>query len=198
MTCENEEQKPSDNYKSSLEIIHKDANESLKFFHDNINSNNTRLGIIIGFDTSFSAFLAKIPNQRCLLQLCDSLFRRKNNILLPFEQFFNLLVNSIDWLLNIKPLIGILLISSLIFATSGLLPEATHTTLSPNRLLDRARNNSEERLLEGIIDIRSDTIQRLEKLVNEKASKFRYALVFLEAATIVAIFFMITSINRTE
>jgi hypothetical protein len=187
MNCENEEQKPDNYSKSILEIIHKDANESLKIFCDNINFHNTRLAILVGFDTSFAVILSRIPNQRYFSLSGDSILEREKCDLLPSEELFYLFVNIIDWLLYIKPFIGILLIFSLFFATLGLLPNPTKITLSPSKMLDRAKNNSEEDFLKGVINIRADTITRLEKLADKKASSFRYALILIAVALIVAI-----------
>ncbi len=77
------------------------------------------------------------------------------------------------------------------------MPNPNEVTLSPSKMLDRAKNNSEEDLLEGIIHIRADTITRLEKLVDKKASSFRYALILLTIAIMVSII-LVTIIPENE
>ncbi len=104
MNCENKETKHINNYsKPILEIIHKDANESLKIFCDNINFHNTRLAILIGFDTSFAGILSRMPNQRYFSLSNNYILKREENDLLPSEELFNLFASIVDWLLYIKP-----------------------------------------------------------------------------------------------
>jgi hypothetical protein len=67
MVYENEDQKSNHQYNNLiLEIVHKDANESLKLLSDNVNSINTRLTLLIGFNATFASLLPRLPIYRRL------------------------------------------------------------------------------------------------------------------------------------
>jgi hypothetical protein len=180
---------PTD-YKSILEIIHKDANESLKFFYENINLINTRLAVIIGFDASFVSFLSKIPSKRIFTLTGLSEIDKVNHS--SYSQqiiaFFTEVINHC--FLTPKSLIGFSLIISLFSATIGLLPKPNKVWLLPANMLAQA-NTTEEEFKTGIINDRHEVIIDLQKVTDKKAKALNNALLSLGIGATIAIIFII-------
>jgi hypothetical protein len=198
MTCENEERKPTINYdKPILEIIHKDANESLKIFRDDINSINTRLAVLIGFDTNFAAFLSKIPSQKYFsIESCS--LSLDNEHVIPYAyQILGFCTVAINWILSIKPIVGLILIASLISAIKGLFATPNQITLYPKKMLRQAENAEEKSFLKGIINNRDDIIINLESRIQEKALRLNNALLFLGIAAAIVILIIIFDTSVT-
>jgi hypothetical protein len=181
-----EQQSTNDYNKLMLDIIHKEASESLKLLYDNINSINTRLAILVGFNTTFITFFSKISNQKYPLAQVF-LFNQDNIHSIHYiNQTINSLLGFINWL-SFKPLVGSLLVISLLVATNGLLTIQTKTTLLPKQMLEKSKGADENSLLKGIINNCDDVIQDLQVLVKLKASKLKFSLIFLEVAAIIII-----------
>jgi hypothetical protein len=186
-----------DDYKSILEIIHKDANESVKNFYENINLINTRLAVIIGFDASFVAFLSKIPSKNIfyLTSLSES---DKINYSIYSQQITAFLTEAINrCFLTPKSLIGSFLIISLFSATLGLQAKPNQVWLLPANMLVQANTTIEEFTI-GIINDRQEVIINLEKVADEKAKALNKALLFLGTAAIIAIVFIIFDNSVTK
>jgi hypothetical protein len=186
-----------DDYKSILEIIHKDANESVKNFYENINLINTRLAVIIGFDASFVAFLSKIPSKNIfyLTGLSES---DKINYSIYSQQITAFLTEAINrCFLTPKSLIGSFLIISLFSATLGLQAKPNQVWLLPANMLVQANTTIEEFTI-GIINDRQEVIINLEKVADEKAKALNKALLFLGTAAIIAIVFIIFDNSVTK
>jgi len=197
-----EQQDLSHDNKLILEIIHKDANESLKIFRDDINSINTRLAIIIGFDASFVAFLSKIPSKSIFsLSGCTYMDRIGENCgTRHSEQIMKFFTELINYFLNIKPLIGLALIVSLIVGIMGLSPKPNRVVIFPAKMLERAEspNMTEDIFLKGIIDNRDTTISNLLCVIDEKAKMLNLALTFLGIAAVMAIITIISDTSVTK
>jgi hypothetical protein len=198
MVCKNEEQDSNSDYsKEILELIYKDANESLKIFRDDINSINTRLAIVIGFDTNFATFISKLPIHAFFQVPAPSPYTSKHNCYLYSEQILDMCINFINWVFYIKPITGLLVIVSLMSATWGLLPTSNEITIFPDVILSKSIGKSEEGLIEGIINVRSERIRKFENLIDKKASRLRIAIIFLVVATIIAIFIVFSDVVIT-
>jgi hypothetical protein len=187
---------PND-YKSILEIIHKDANESVKNFYENINLINTRLAVIIGFDASFVAFLPKIPSKN-IFYLTGLSGADKINYSIYSQQIMAFLTEGINrCLLTPKFLIGFFVIISLFSATLGLWVKPNQVWLLPAEMLEQANTTVEEFTI-GIINDRQEVIIDLQKVAEEKAKALNKALFFLGAAAIAAIIFIISDNSVTK
>ncbi len=107
----NENKVSNSQYKGSiLEIILKDADESLKLLHSDSNSINTRLAFLIGFNATFASFLSKLPYSKIeVLEKVDSYYSYK-------KQLLSILAIVIGWFLQIKPVIALLICFSVTLA----------------------------------------------------------------------------------
>ena len=188
----------SDHNKSILEIVHKDANESLKICRDEINSLNTRLAVIIGFDASFVVFLSKIPSRSIFLLSGYTSRIGGNNSSIFVEMIMSFFTKIINDFFTLRFLIGLSLIVSLIAAINGLSPTNQRVLLDPVKMLDRSKNTTEKFLLMAIIKNRSSTISELENLINKKGGMLNLALKFLGIAAIIAILFIISDTSVTK
>jgi hypothetical protein len=194
----NEQQDLSNDSKLIIEIIHKDADESLKIFRDNINSIDTRLAVIIGFDASFAAFLSKIPSKSIFLISGYTLMTGENYSNTYPGQIIKFFTDFINYLLTIKPLIGLSLIISLCLSINGLSPTPTQIILYPVKMLEQSKNTEKHLFLKGIIENRNETILKLERLVSKKAKMLNLALFFLGIAASIAITFIILDTSVTK
>jgi hypothetical protein len=193
MVYENEDQKSNHQYNNLiLEIVHKDANESLKLLSDNVNSINTRLTLLIGFNATFASLLPRLPIQNIFsvktyhLQEIESLYPHAREILVK-------IILVINWFLLMKPLIALLLGISLTLAILSVIPSPTELVLLPEKMLEKGKEFSEEDLILGIIQNRDVTIQKLQKLLAEKASNLKYSLRALASAALFTIFDILTN-----
>ena len=195
MTYKNEDRKSNDQYNNSiLEMIYKDANESCKSLQDNINSTNTRLTLLIGFNATFASLLPKLPIQNMFLikvqnsQEFDNLYPYAIDIINIFIMFCN-------WLALIKPLIAILLGISLTLAILGVIPSSIPIVIFPKKMLEKGKDSSQEDFMIGVIKNRDDTIRRLQKLVEEKASNLKYSLITLTVTALFTVLNLLITIN---
>lgn len=175
-------------------MIYKDANESCKSLQDNINSTNTRLTLLIGFNATFASLLPKLPIQNMFLikvqnsQEFDNLYPYAIDIINIFIMFCN-------WLALIKPLIAILLGISLTLAILGVIPSSIPIVIFPKKMLEKGKDSSQEDFMIGVIKNRDDTIRRLQKLVEEKASNLKYSLITLTVTALFTVLNLLITIN---
>ena len=163
---------------SIIELIYEDSANLLKSVQENINSINTRLGVVIGFNVTSILLSSKLPG------------RFPDIALIPLEDF--LPCNSC---LLFKVLTYIFLISSLFFSLWGFSPQSKDTFIFPKRQLEKSSSYSGRDFRIAIIEARDEMIIDLMKLVHEKADRLRYALIALGvAASSAALDVIITSI----
>jgi hypothetical protein len=198
MTIENKNQQPTSHYNSSiLNLIYEDASESVKILRDDINSINTRLTLVIGFNATFASLLPRLPSQ-------TSFKTPVQEITLALDayphakQLLNLLLTIINWCLLIKPLITLLLGASVVFAVLSVLPSTTPVVLFPKNMLEKSKNCSEEAFRKGIIQNRNETIERLQNIISKKALKWKYALLTLGGAAVLSAVDILININMTS
>lgn len=195
MVYKGEDRQSNNQYNDSvLELIYEDANKSLKFVQDNVNSINTRLTFLIGFNATFASLLPKLPLQNFFsIEYQPS---QEFNHLYPYaEPFIKIPIIIIKWLLFIKPLIALLLAFSVALAILSVLPSSKPYVIYPNKMLEDSKGHSEEKFRIAIIKNREETIQRFQDLINKKASKLKYALVALGGAALLTVFDILTNIN---
>lgn len=184
MSCDEEKYQSEDPYnKLVLELIYEDSNNSFKLLRDDINSVNTRLTLLIGFNATLASLLPRLPIQSFLFLDCQ--FCHETDKLYPHAGLLTrLLITVINYLLSIKPLISLLLGTSIFFAIWGILPSATPMFIFPRKMLEKARENSEEDFRVGVIENRDETITRLQRLIGRKALRLKCALVTLGCAAL--------------
>jgi hypothetical protein len=171
----------------SLEIIHKESGEYLKSMFDNISSMNLRLGILIGFNTSFVAFFSTIPSYKYFTVPYFHMSDDKIHSIYYVNQMIDRMIEFINWILLIKPVIGLCLISSLILAVNGLSPVTNKANIFPGKMLEKSKGNDESFLLLTIINGRNDVIKDLVGIVQKKGSRLTLSLQFLAAASVIVI-----------
>jgi hypothetical protein len=195
MGCAKEDQQSDDQYNDSvLELIYEDAKDSFKVLRDDINSINTRLTLLIGFNATFASLLPRLPIQRVFsLQYQHS---QEFDDLYPYADIFlDIPIAIINWLLTIKPLISILLGASVSLAILSTLPSSIPIVLLPKKMLEKGKGCSEAAFRIGVIKNRDETIQRLESLISRKASRLKLALVTLGSAALLTVFDILANSN---
>jgi hypothetical protein len=195
MAFNSEDQCSDSQYNNSvLVMIYNDANESFKLLRDDINSINTRLTLLIGFNATFASLLPKLPIQTLIsirYQPSQDFYQ-----LYPYaEPFLKMPIIIIDWLLSTKPLIAIFLGVSVAFAVLSVLPSSTPIVLLPKKMLEKGKDCSEEDFRIAIIKNRDETIQRLQNLISRKALRLKYALITLGGAALLTVFDILTNAN---
>jgi hypothetical protein len=195
MACQNEENKSDNQYSNSiLEIIYKDANESFKLLNDNINSINTRLTLLIGFNATFASLLPKLPIQNIFSFKVQSL--QEFDSLYPYaKEFVDIFIIIINWLILIKPLIALCLGISVTFAIISVMPSPTPIVILPQKMLEKGKGCSDENFMIGIIKNRDETIKRLQNLIERKASNLKNALMALACAALLTVFDLLINSN---
>jgi hypothetical protein len=171
----------------SLEIIHKESGEYLKFMFDNISSMNLRLGILIGFNTSFVALFSTMPSCKYFTLPYFYMSDDRVHSIYYVNQMINTIIEFINWILLIKPMIGLCLISSLILAVNGLSPVTNKANIFPGKMLEQSKGNDESFLLLTIINGRNDVIKDLVGIVQKKGSRLTLSLKFLTVASVIVI-----------
>lgn len=176
---------------SILTLIHDDSNNSLKILHDDINSINTRLTLLIGFNATFASLLSRLPMQK-FFSLKDCLSSQINNSNSSTNTLLEILLVA-DKLFSLRSLTAICIGVSIFFAINSLLPKSVPVVIKPNKLLKKVQQNeqgeslSEEELRKGIIDTRDKAIKDLTHLIDKKASKLKRALIVLGIASILTV-----------
>jgi hypothetical protein len=197
MTFNSEDQCSESQYNNSvLVMIYNDANESFKLLRDDINSINTRLTFLIGFNATFASLLPKLPIQTLIS--IKYLPSQDFYQLYPYaEPFIQIPIIIINWLLLTKPLISIFLGISVVFTIQSVLPSTTPIVILPKKMLEKGKNCSEEDFRIAIIKNRDETIQRLQILISRKALRLKYALITLGGAAFLTVFDILTNANIT-
>jgi hypothetical protein len=166
---------------SILELVYDDANESVEILRKNLNSINTKLSLLIGFNATFVTLLSRLPNQTAIS--VDVQQQLSTAISYPQAyQMYKLIVITLNWLLLIKPLVLLLIIGSILLAISSILPSPVKSVILPSIMLKKGVNQSEEKFRTAIILNRDKTIKRLQELVNKKAEKLEQSLRLLAGA----------------
>jgi hypothetical protein len=195
MGFDKEEQQSDDQYNNSvLELIYEDANDSFKVLRDDINSINTRLTLLIGFNATFASLLPRLPIQS-LFSLKYQLFREFDDLYPYAKLCLGIPISVVNWLLTIKPLIALLLGTSVSFAILSVLPSSTPIVLLPKKMLEKGKGCSEEAFRIGVIRNRDETIQRLQSLISQKASNLKFALVTLGCAALLTVIDILINSN---
>jgi hypothetical protein len=171
----------------SLGIIHKESGEYLKSMIDNISSMNLRLGILIGFNTSFIAFFSTIPSHEYFVIPHSPIAEDGIHSIDYTNQMIDRMIEFINWILLIKPVIGLCLISSLILAVDGLSPITNKANIFPVQMLEHSKGDDEKSLFLTIINGRNDVIKDLVGIVQKKGSRLILSLKFLAAASVIVI-----------
>jgi hypothetical protein len=196
MVYENNDEQSNNQYSESLlEVIYEDANQSFKLLRDDINSINTRLTLLIGFNATFASLLPKLPIQKNFFIKYQP--SQEFAYLYPYaEAFLKIPIVIINWLLSsTKPLIALFVAFSVAVAILSVLPSTTPIVLLPENMLNKSKDCSLEALRIGIIKNRHETIERLEKLIAQKAAKLKYALIALGGAAILTVLDILTNVN---
>jgi hypothetical protein len=180
--------------KSILEIIYDDADKSCDTLSEDINSINTRLTFLIGFNATLASLLLKLPIQNSFLIKNQSL-QQSINSYPNGETFLNVSVFLINLVLSIKPLVFLLIGSSIIFAIIGIIPNRINRVIFPEKMLQKSKNCTEEEFRTAIIKKRHQTIENLEKLSNQKASRLKQALIALGSAALLTVIDIVCNVT---
>lgn len=192
MTGENKDEKSNDHYNNLvLKMIYDDSKESFKILRDDLNSINTRLTLVIGFNATLVGLLSKLPMQEIFLLKVSSL--QIYDVNLPSIKMLANSVRIANWILSVKPLITILIIFSLLRAILSVLPSALPVVISPKKMLLKSKNLSEEDFKIIFIENRDETIKKIQDLMTKKASNLRYALLALCGAAILTVLDILTN-----
>lgn len=167
---------------SIIELIYQDANESVDILRSNLNSVNTKLTILIGFNATFITLLSRLVNQTSIsIDVQKEL--SKAEFYPHASQLYELILFLLNWCLLIKPLVSILIIASALSAITGIMPTPVPSTIFPSALLDKGKERSEEEFRKAVILNRNETMNRLQTLTDRKATSLKHSLLLLGIAT---------------
>ena len=148
----------TNNNASNIKLIYEDSESSLKVVRDDINTFNTRLSVLIGFNATLIRFAMDLPAQFSCSMVCYSCL----------------------WL---KTLTLVLLIASIGISLWGILPKSQETLIYPKNQLAKSDGASELKFRLAIIDRRDGMIRSFLELIGKKAKRFKNALICLGIAT---------------
>jgi hypothetical protein len=177
----------NDDNKNNLEFIHKYADESVKFCYERINSLNTLLAVIIGFDANFAAVLSRMPTKNIFQFHRFATKENHSNYSFQLLQLFDGVIYFINALiLIIRPLIGFFLLASLVLAIMGLSPKHSPSIFPPQKMLEQSKK---DRFMEKWIENREKVLIECQKVANKKADMLKLALLFLALSSMFIIIF---------
>lgn len=182
----NNQQSNNQYNQSILEIIYDDANKSCDTLSDDINSINTRLTLLIGFNATLASLFPKLPIQKIFL-IENQLLQKDINCYPNAEYFLKLSVFLINLFLSIKPLVAILVGCSIALAIIGIIPNRIDRVILPKNMLKKGKGCTEEDFRIGIIENRHQTIKNLENLSKNKALRLKQALITLGCAALLTV-----------
>lgn len=188
MNVENESNTGNNSIDSSvLELIYKDADESLKTLQSNLYNINTNLALLVGFNATFATLLWKIGGTH-RLQIDISKVASSADFYPYGQQLYRNILYILDWLLLIKPAVAMLLVSSISIAISALKPKPTGVIIYPSFMIDLSQDRSLEEFRKAVVENRDTVIKEVESKVNLKAKQLRISLSLLGwAAALLAI-----------
>lgn len=188
MAIENENNTVSESVDGSiLQLIYDDAGESLKALRTNIYNLNTSLALLIGFNATFATLLSRI-NGTLKLQL-DIPRVAVSAAYYPYgQQLYTNVLYLINWLLLLKPIVAMLLISSILIAITALIPTASSTIIYPSVMLELSEERKIEEFTRAVIENRDEVIKKASLKVNLKAERFKNALLILGIASVLLTF----------
>ncbi|HEY9813872.1 MAG TPA: hypothetical protein V6D31_10115 [Candidatus Sericytochromatia bacterium] len=168
-----------DDYKSNIALSYEYLGKSIAEVKSNIDSINTRLGLIVGLDATFIRFSSGLPDQVATVASVADYFLVCYSCLI------------------LKVLFCVCLSISIGLAVWGLFPVKVSTTLTPKQLLDNASLAYENDYKLAIIYFWDKIIPELLRVRDQKSSRLRYAIIlFAIAAFISALDVMIASIFK--
>jgi hypothetical protein len=170
-----------------LELIYKDADESLKTLQANLYNTNTNLALLVGFNATFATLLWKIGSTH-VLQVDISKVASSANFYPHGQQLYRNVLYLLNWLLLIKPVVAMLLVSSISIAISTLRPKPTGIIIYPSLMLELSQDRSLEEFRRAVVENRDAVIKEVESKVEAKAKQLRASLSLLGwAAALLAI-----------
>ena len=156
---------------SIIELIYEDTANLLKSVQENINSINTRLGVVIGFNVTSILISSKLPD------------RLPNVNLISLEASL-----PCHFCLLLKVLAYLFFMISLFLSLWGFFPQSKDTFIFPKIQIEKSYGYSEINFRIAIIEARDEMIEDLVKLVHKKADRLRCSLIGLGAAASSAAF----------
>lgn len=188
MAIENESNTVNKSVDSSiLQLIYDDAGESLKALRTNIYSLNTNLALLIGFNATFATLLSRI-NGTLKLQLDIPRVAVSAEYYPHGQQLYTNVLYLINWLLLLKPIVAMLLVSSILIAITALIPTPSSTIIYPSVMLELSEERKIEEFTRAVIENRDEVIKEVLSKVNLKAERFKNALLILGIAAVLLTF----------
>lgn len=188
MAIENESNTVNKSVDSSiLQLIYDDAGESLKALRTNIYSLNTNLALLIGFNATFATLLSRI-NGTLKLQLDIPRVAASAEYYPHGQQLYTNVLYLINWLLLLKPIVAMLLVSSILIAITALIPTPSSTIIYPSVMLELSKERKIEEFTRAVIENRDEVIKEVLSKVNLKAERFKNALLILGIAAVLLTF----------
>ncbi len=164
MSCTHQESPSDEAYKANIALSYEYLNKSVTEIKSNIDSINTKLGLIVGFNATFIRFSSGLPNQTA------NLASGVDNYLVCYS------------CLILKIFFCIFLSLSMGIAVWGLFPVKVITTLTPTQLLEKAKLASENDYKLAIIYLWEKIMPDLLKIRDEKSTRLRWSLVLFAVA----------------
>lgn len=158
----------TNNSASNIKLIYEDSESSLKVVRDDVNTFNTRLSVLIGFNATLIRFAMDLPAQFPCSVACYSC-------------------------LCLKIVTLILLIASIVLSLLELLPKDQETLIYPKSQLTKSDGASELEFRLRIIEKRDEMIHSFLEHIGRKAKRFRQALICLGIATGISALDIITA-----
>lgn len=188
MAIENKNNTMNESVDSSiLQLIYDDAGESLKALRTNIYNLNTTLALLIGFNATFATLLSRI-NGTLKLQLDIPRVAASAAYYPHGQQLYTNALYLINWLLLLKPIVAMLLISSILIAITALIPTPSSTIIYPSVMLELSEERKIEEFTRAVIENRDEVIKKALLKVNLKAERFKNALLILGIASVLLTF----------
>lgn len=180
MSSTHQEYPSYEDYKANIALSYGYLDKSVTEIKSNIDTINTRLGLIVGLDATFLRFSSGLPDQTVTIASVT------DNLLFCYS------------CLILKILFCVCLSTSIGIAVWGLFPVKISTTLTPTQLLDNANSASENNFKLAIIYFWDKIIPELLKVREKKSSRLRYAIgLFAVATSLSALDEIIASVFKT-
>jgi hypothetical protein len=171
---------PNHDYESNIALTYEYLEKSITAAKSNIDSINTRLGLLIGFSATLIRFSSGLPDK-----LSVDFYSLKGELL------------GCNSCLLLQVLCCIFLVISIIVSLWGLSPITVKTNLTPQQLLENAGLASKNDYKLAIIHFWEKILPKIMEVVEKKSSRLRCAIVlFGIAASLSALDIIIASISK--
>ncbi|MBD2097916.1 hypothetical protein H6F90_22860 [Trichocoleus sp. FACHB-591] len=159
---------------SNAELIYNHINSSIDILRKGIDSLNTKLSALIGFDALLIRFSSGLPNQCSVSEW------------LIFSNYINGHLSNGHFCLLLRIFICTFLLLSITLGLCGFSPKSGGTLVKPDELIEKCLHVSKEAYYQALLVELQETYNDFLLIRKSKSNLLRLAVVFLGFATLLS------------